>query len=118
MDELSQDLRIIMRVYFEKPRTTVGWKGLINDPNLDGSYPINDGLRVARRLLLDLAEMGVPAGTEFLDMIIPQYMAGLVSWGAISTRTHREPGTSRTGVWDLLPGRFQKRYLGQRADRD
>ena len=95
MGELSQDLRIIMRVYFEKPRTTVGWKGLINDPNLDGSYRINDGLRVARRLLLDLAEMGVPAGTEFLDMIIPQYMAGLVSWGAIGARTtesqvHRE----------------------------
>ena len=95
MDALSQDLRIIMRVYFEKPRTTVGWKGLINDPNLDGSYRINDGLRVARRLLLDLAEMGVPAGTEFLDMIIPQYMAGLVSWGAIGARTtesqvHRE----------------------------
>ncbi len=95
IDEFSQDLRIIMRVYFEKPRTTVGWKGLINDPNLDGSYRINDGLRVARRLLLDLAEIGVPAGTEFLDMIIPQYMAGLVSWGAIGARTtesqvHRE----------------------------
>jgi 3-deoxy-7-phosphoheptulonate synthase len=95
MDALSHELRIIMRVYFEKPRTTVGWKGLINDPNLDGSYRINDGLRVARRLLLDLAEMGVPAGTEFLDMIIPQYMAGLVSWGAIGARTtesqvHRE----------------------------
>jgi len=95
MDALSQELRIIMRVYFEKPRTTVGWKGLINDPDLDGSCRINDGLRVARRLLLDLAEMGVPAGTEFLDMIIPQYMAGLVSWGAIGARTtesqaHRE----------------------------
>ena len=95
IDEFSQDLRIIMRVYFEKPRTTVGWKGLINDPNLDGSYRINDGLRVARRLLLDLAEIGMPAGTEFLDMIIPQYMAGLVSWGAIGARTtesqvHRE----------------------------
>ena len=95
MEELSGELRIVMRVYFEKPRTTVGWKGLINDPNLDGSYKINDGLRVARRLLLDLNEMGVPAGTEFLDMIIPQYMAGLVSWGAIGARTtesqvHRE----------------------------
>ncbi len=76
-----------MRVYFEKPRTTVGWKGLINDPHLDQSYKINDGLRLARRLLLDLAEMGVPAGTEFLDMITPQYLAGLVSWGAIGART-------------------------------
>ena len=76
-----------MRVYFEKPRTTIGWKGLINDPHLDGSYKINDGLRLARHLLLDLAEMGVPAGTEFLDMISPQYIAGLVSWGAIGART-------------------------------
>src|ERR1700734_3601007 len=85
--EFGQDLRIVMRVYFEKPRTTVGWKGLINDPHLDGSYKINDGLRLARNLLLDLAEMGVPAGTEFLDMISPQYIAGLVSWGAIGART-------------------------------
>jgi 3-deoxy-7-phosphoheptulonate synthase len=85
--EFSRELRIVMRVYFEKPRTTVGWKGLINDPHLDQSYQINDGLRLARRLLLDLAEMGVPAGTEFLDMITPQYLAGLVSWGAIGART-------------------------------
>ncbi len=83
----SSDLRIVMRVYFEKPRTTVGWKGLINDPYLDQSYKINDGLRLARTLLLDLAEMGVPTGTEFLDMISPQYIAGLVSWGAIGART-------------------------------
>ncbi len=85
--EFSADLRIVMRVYFEKPRTTIGWKGLINDPHLDQSYKINDGLRAARRLLLDLAEMGVPTGTEFLDMISPQYIAGLVSWGAIGART-------------------------------
>ncbi len=85
--KFSNELRIVMRVYFEKPRTTVGWKGLINDPHLDQSYKINDGLRLARRLLLDLAEMGVPAGTEFLDMITPQYLAGLVSWGAIGART-------------------------------
>ena len=85
--EFASDLHIVMRVYFEKPRTTVGWKGLINDPHLDGSYKINDGLRLARHLLLDLAEMGVPAGTEFLDMISPQYIAGLVSWGAIGART-------------------------------
>jgi 3-deoxy-7-phosphoheptulonate synthase len=87
IEEFSADLRIVMRVYFEKPRTTVGWKGLINDPHLDQSYKINDGLRLARNLLLDLAEMGVPAGTEFLDMISPQYIAGLVSWGAIGART-------------------------------
>jgi 3-deoxy-7-phosphoheptulonate synthase len=87
IDELSKQLCIVMRVYFEKPRTTVGWKGLLNDPYLDQSYKINDGLRLARRLLLDLAEMGVPAGTEFLDMISPQYVAGLVSWGAIGART-------------------------------
>jgi 3-deoxy-7-phosphoheptulonate synthase len=85
--EFSNDLRIVMRVYFEKPRTTIGWKGLINDPHLDESYKINDGLRLARHLLLDLAEMGVPSGTEFLDMISPQYIAGLVSWGAIGART-------------------------------
>ena len=85
--EFSADLRIVMRVYFEKPRTTIGWKGLINDPHLDGTYKINDGLRLARHLLLDLAEMGVPTGTEFLDMISPQYIAGLVSWGAIGART-------------------------------
>ena len=87
IEEFSADLRIVMRVYFEKPRTTIGWKGLINDPYLDQSYKINDGLRLARHLLLDLAEMGVPTGTEFLDMISPQYIAGLVSWGAIGART-------------------------------
>ncbi len=85
--EYSADLRIVMRVYFEKPRTTIGWKGLINDPYLDQSYKINDGLRQARHLLIDLAETGVPTGTEFLDMISPQYIAGLVSWGAIGART-------------------------------
>jgi 3-deoxy-7-phosphoheptulonate synthase len=85
--QYSDELHLVMRVYFEKPRTTVGWKGLINDPYLDQSYKINDGLRQARHLLLDLAEMGVPAGTEFLDMITPQYVAGLVSWGAIGART-------------------------------
>jgi 3-deoxy-7-phosphoheptulonate synthase len=92
IDELSSDLCIVMRVYFEKPRTTVGWKGLINDPHLDQSFKINDGLRLARRLLLDLGEIGVPAGTEFLDMIIPQYMASLVSWGAIGARTTESQG--------------------------
>jgi 3-deoxy-7-phosphoheptulonate synthase len=87
IDQFSRNLCIIMRVYFEKPRTTVGWKGLVNDPHLDQSFKINDGLRLARHLLLDLGEMGVPAGTEFLDMISPQYFAGLVAWGAIGART-------------------------------
>jgi 3-deoxy-7-phosphoheptulonate synthase len=85
--ELSSDLEIVMRVYFEKPRTTIGWKGLINDPYFDESFRISDGLRIARRLLLDFAEMGVPAGTEYLDMISPQYVSDLVSWGAIGART-------------------------------
>jgi 3-deoxy-7-phosphoheptulonate synthase len=87
IEEFGTELRIVMRVYFEKPRTILGWKGLINDPYLDESFKINDGLRMARHLLLDLAEMGVPAGTEFLDMISPQYIAGLASWGAIGART-------------------------------
>ena len=91
----SNDLLIVMRVYFEKPRTTVGWKGLINDPNLDNSFDINNGLKIARSLLSEINEMGVPAGTEFLDAISPQYYADLISWGAIGARTtesqiHRE----------------------------
>jgi 3-deoxy-7-phosphoheptulonate synthase len=91
----AADLLIVMRVYFEKPRTTVGWKGLINDPQLDGTFRINEGLRLARNVLLDINELGVPAGVEYLDMITPQYIADLVSWGAIGARTtesqvHRE----------------------------
>ncbi len=94
-DRLQDDLLILMRVYFEKPRTTVGWKGLINDPKLDGSFNINEGIRIARELLVGINEMGLPAGCEFLDMITPQYIADLVSWGAIGARTtesqiHRE----------------------------
>lgn len=94
-DKHADDLLIIMRVYFEKPRTTVGWKGLINDPHLDNSFDINQGLRIARELLLQLAQLGMPAGTEFLDTISPQYIADLISWGAIGARTtesqiHRE----------------------------
>jgi 3-deoxy-7-phosphoheptulonate synthase len=85
--ELAEDLEIVMRVYFEKPRTSVGWKGLINDPHLNGSYDINTGLRLARKLLLDLADLGLPAATELLDPIIPQYIADLVSWTAIGART-------------------------------
>ena len=91
----KNELEIVMRVYFEKPRTTVGWKGLINDPHLDNSFKINDGLRAARELLLQINEMGLPAATEYLDMISPQYIADLVSWGAIGASTtesqvHRE----------------------------
>ena len=94
-DQLASELLVMMRVYFEKPRTTVGWKGLINDPRLDGSFRINEGLRIARELLLDLNDMGMPVACEFLDMITPQYIADLVSWGAIGARTtesqiHRE----------------------------
>ena len=90
--ELSSELCIVMRVYFEKPRTTVGWKGLINDPRLDGSFEINAGLRLARHLLLDLARLGLAAGTEYLDLISPQYVADLVSWGAIGARTTESQG--------------------------
>ena len=94
-EALKDDLKIVMRTYFEKPRTTVGWKGLINDPKLDGSFSINLGLRVARKFLLDVVELGVPTGTEFLDPISPQFVADLVAWGAIGARTtesqvHRE----------------------------
>lgn len=94
-ERFKGELEIIMRVYFEKPRTTVGWKGLINDPGLDGSFNINQGLRTAREVLIDINALGLPAGSEFLDMITPQYIADLVSWGAIGARTtesqvHRE----------------------------
>jgi 3-deoxy-7-phosphoheptulonate synthase len=94
-DTLADRLLVVMRVYFEKPRTTVGWKGLINDPDLDGRFNINKGLRLARSLLLALNESGIPAGTEFLDVVTPQYVTDLVSWGAIGPRTtesqvHRE----------------------------
>lgn len=93
--ELAEDLEIIMRVYFEKPRTSIGWKGLINDPNLDDSYDINKGLHLARKLLLDLAALGLPAATELLDPITPQYIADIIAWTAIGARTtesqtHRE----------------------------
>jgi 3-deoxy-7-phosphoheptulonate synthase len=86
-DRLEADLAIVMRVYFEKPRTTVGWKGLINDPHLDDTFDMNEGLRLARKLLLDINTIGVPCGTEFLDLISPQYIADLIAWGAIGART-------------------------------
>ncbi len=93
--QFSDELEVVMRVYFEKPRTSIGWKGLINDPHLDGSYDINAGLRLARKLLLDLAELGLPAATELLDPITPQYIADVIAWTAIGARTtesqtHRE----------------------------
>jgi 3-deoxy-7-phosphoheptulonate synthase len=91
-DRLGDDLLIVMRVYFEKPRTTVGWKGLINDPDLDESFRINKGLNLARELLLTINTMGLPAGTEFLDLISPQYIADLISWGAIGARTTESQG--------------------------
>ena len=86
-DRLRDDLVVVMRVYFEKPRTTVGWKGYINDPRLDGSFRINEGLRRARQLLLDVSALGLPTGTEFLDLLSPQYIADLIAWGAIGART-------------------------------
>ncbi len=86
-EQLGDALLLVMRVYFEKPRTTVGWKGFINDPRLDGSFRINEGLRKARELLLDIGAMGVPAGTEFLDLLSPQYFSDLIAWGAIGART-------------------------------
>ena len=92
---LSDNCLVVMRVYFEKPRTVIGWKGLINDPDLDGSFKINKGIRIARKLLIDLAEMEIPCGHEFLDLVSPQYVSDLISWGAIGARTtesqsHRE----------------------------
>ncbi len=94
-ERVKDELLVVMRVYFEKPRTTVGWKGLINDPYLDNSFRINEGVRLARKLLWEINELGLPAGTEFLDMITPQYIADLIAWGAIGARTtesqvHRE----------------------------
>ena len=114
-ERFKGELEIVMRVYFE-PRTTVGWKGLINDPHLDNSFKINEGLRTARELLLQINEMGLPAATEYLDMISPQYIADLISWGAIGARTtesqvHREPRRA------VLPGRLQERHRRQREDR-
>lgn len=91
-EELKDDLIIVMRVYFEKPRTTVGWKGLINDPDLDSSFNINKGLRAARRILLDVNTLGMPAATEYLDLISPQYVSDLIAWGAIGARTTESQG--------------------------
>lgn len=125
-DRLASDLLVVMRVYFEKPRTTVGWKGLINDPRLDGSFKINEGLRLARGLLRDLAELGVAAGCEFLDTITPQFTADLVTWGAIGARTtesqvHRELASGLSvpvGFKNGTGGSIQMAVDAVRAARD
>jgi 3-deoxy-7-phosphoheptulonate synthase len=113
--ELAGQMEIIMRVYFEKPRTTIGWKGLINDPHLDGTYNIEEGLKIARQLLLDIAALDLPAATEFLDPIVPQYIADLVAWAAIGARTtesqtHREMASGLSmpvGFKNTTDGRLQ-----------
>ena len=86
-EKFKKNILIVMRVYFEKPRTVIGWKGLINDPDLDNSFNINKGIKIARKLLIDLAEMGIPAGHEYLDLISPQYISDVICWGAIGART-------------------------------
>src|SRR5215212_3923464 len=135
-DELADDLCVVMRVYFEKPRTTIGWKGLINDPHLNGSPDIETGLKKARKLLLELTSMGLPTATEFLDPIIPQYTADLVTWAAIGARTtesqtHREmasglsmpvgfknstDGSLQTAIDALSSARTPHSFLGINAD--
>jgi 3-deoxy-7-phosphoheptulonate synthase len=134
--QLQEDLEIVMRVYFEKPRTNVGWKGLINDPHLDNSYDINTGLRTARKLLIDLAEIGLPAATELLDPITPQYIADLICWTAIGARTtesqiHREmasglsmpvgykngtDGSLKAAVNAMLTAKISHHFLGINQD--
>ena len=116
--ELADALLICMRVYFEKPRTTVGWKGLINDPHLDGSCDVAAGLRMARSLLLDLARRGMPAATETLDPLAPQYLADLMAWTAIGARTDREPDAPRDGLGAIDAGRLQERHRRRPRDRD
>lgn len=130
--EVEDQLFLVMRVYFEKPRTTIGWKGLINDPHLDGSYDVDAGIRMARRLLLDITDLGLPSGTEFLDPVVPQYIADLVSWAAIGARTtesqtHREmasglsmpvgfkngtDGSLQTALDAMLSARHGHHFLG------
>ncbi|MFZ2529248.1 MAG: 3-deoxy-7-phosphoheptulonate synthase [Rhodococcus sp. (in: high G+C Gram-positive bacteria)] len=122
-DELRDDLHIVMRVYFEKPRTTLGWKGLLNDPHLDGSYDINTGLRIGRKLLLDVSSLGLPVGCEFLDPILPQYYADLVTYGAIGARTaasqvHRQLCSALSmpvGIKNSTEGDVQVAVDGTRA---
>jgi 3-deoxy-7-phosphoheptulonate synthase len=110
--KLSSDLLVAMRVYFEKPRTTTGWKGLINDPHLDGSLDVNTGLRMARQLLLEVLDLGLPVGTEFLDPITPQYIADAVSWGAIGARTTESQTHRQLGSGLSMPVGFKNRTDG------
>jgi 3-deoxy-7-phosphoheptulonate synthase len=117
-DRFAGTLEIVMRVYFEKPRTTVGWKGLINDPYLDESYRIDEGLRIGRQLLLEINKLGMPAGSEFLDVISPQYLGDLIAWGAIGARTDREPGAPRARFGPVGADRLQERHRRQHPDRD
>ncbi len=112
VDRLSDDLCLAMRVYFEKPRTTLGWKGLINDPHLNGSADVNTGLRLARRLLLDVLELGLPVGCEFLDPITPQYISDVVSWGAIGARTVESQIHRQLGSGLSMPVGFKNRTDG------
>ncbi len=117
-EKYAGTLEIVMRVYFEKPRTTVGWKGLINDPYLDQSFRIDEGLRIARQLLIDINRLGLPAGSEFLDVISPQYIGDLIAWGAIGARTtesqvHRELASGLSA-----PIRLQERHRRQHPHRD
>ncbi|AUM16376.1 3-deoxy-7-phosphoheptulonate synthase [Rhodococcus ruber] len=122
-DELRDDLHVVMRVYFEKPRTTLGWKGLLNDPHLDGTYDINTGLRIGRKLLLDVSGLGLPVGCEFLDPILPQYYADLVTYGAIGARTaasqvHRQLCSALSmpvGIKNSTEGDVQVAVDGTRA---
>ena len=115
--ELSGELVVVMRVYFEKPRTTVGWKGLINDPDLDGCFDINAGLRLARRVLIDVLDAGLPVGREFLDPITPQYIADVVCWGAIGARTTESQIHRAARLRPVDAGRLQERHRRRRTDR-
>jgi 3-deoxy-7-phosphoheptulonate synthase len=110
--ELSDELLIVMRVYFEKPRTTTGWKGLINDPHLDGSGDVNAGLRIARKLLLEVVDLGLPTGCEFLDPITPQYISDTVAWGAIGARTSESQTHRQLGSGLSMPIGFKNRTDG------
>ena len=116
MRELDGELFIVMRVYFEKPRTTIGWKGLINDPHLDGSFDINNGLRAARGLLLELAHRGIPSGSEFLDVITPQFVADLRSLGCDRRTNDGEPDSPRIGVRFIHANRFQEWHRREHTD--
>ena len=115
--ELRDDLCIVMRVYFEKPRTTTGWKGMITDPHLDGSGDVNAGVRLARGLLLDVIKLGLPVGCEWLDPITPQYISDLVAWGAIGARTAESQTHRQLGSGPVDAGRLQEPHRRQRPGR-